>query len=125
MAKILPPEDIITQEPIHDYWVELSGVLYRLRIHYKERQDSWYLDIRDADDAALVLGRRISTDNAILAKYRVEGLPPGLLILMDTTGARSECTYEDLGRSHLLAYLEPEEIPAPAAAEGVTVEISP
>jgi len=40
--------------------VELGGTLYRLRLHWQERNQSWYCDLYEIDEAPIFQGRRLS-----------------------------------------------------------------
>jgi len=122
--KILPPEAPDTQEPVWDYTIDLTGVIFRIVLTYRERQDGWYLDLYDADDVLLLAGKRLSVDWLILRSHIGAGMPAGHLMLYDTSGAGANCGYEDLGSSHLLYYFEPEDIPAATAAESVTITVT-
>lgn len=51
---------ITTEIPAQRYSVALDGVQYGVRLVYRERTASWYLDLRDEQGVPLVLGRRLS-----------------------------------------------------------------
>ncbi len=126
--KILDPIEPDEQQAVYDYTVDLEGVIYRVRLIYRERQDSWYLDLYDAADVALLTGKRLSANTALLAPYQIEGLPPGELMLVDVEAADDqaavEADFESLGFRHQLFYYEVEDLPAAAVAEELTITIT-
>ena len=65
--------------PAHSYSVVLDGVTYQIRMVYRERRRSWYVDIRDQDGDPIVLGRRLSPHWSPDKDVSVDG-PAGLLV---------------------------------------------
>lgn len=123
----LPPyaSDGGEQQPVHDYAVVLDGTEYRLKIHYRERNDRWYLSIYDADDEALLLTKKLSIDTRLLVNHVIDGLPPGDFILIDTSGSDVECGWDDFGTRCALVYIEESELPAAAVDPSLTIEAVP
>jgi hypothetical protein len=119
----LPPYRHAEQYPVWDYTLPLDGATYRLRLTYRQRQDRWYVDLFDADDAALVRGAMLTVDTPLLEDIRIPGLPPGALMCLDTTGAGEPCGYEDLGRRCVLLYLSADDL-QPAAADEYDIKIT-
>lgn len=64
--------------PCHRYTVPLDGALYEVRLTYRERTGSWYLDLWDPLGAPLLLGRRLSPNWSPQGGVITDG-PPGLL----------------------------------------------
>jgi len=92
--------------PAHTYTVALDGVQYEIRLVYRARTASWYLDLRDDLGAALVLGRRLSPNWSPVAGVITNG-PPGVILV---TGA------DPYARSEIeLWYFNAAEIEAGAA----------
>jgi hypothetical protein len=121
---ILDPNDPTDQLYVYDYTTTLDEVTYRLRLTWKTRQEGWYLDLYDADENALLLGKRLAGDTPLLQRYQISGLPPWEIMVVDTEGGGIEPTFESLGKRHLLYYFSEAEIPAPAVAEGLIIEIT-
>lgn len=125
--KILDPLEPAEQLPVYDYTVDLEDVIYRVRLVYRERQDSWYLDLFDAADEPLLTGKRLSANTALLAPYQIAGLPPGELMLVDVEAADDqaaiEATFDSLGYRHQLFYYDVADLPAAAVAEELTITI--
>jgi hypothetical protein len=65
--------------PAHSYTVTLDGVQYGVRLVYRERTASWYLDLADQDGVWLLRGRRLSPGGSPQHGMVVDG-PPGALI---------------------------------------------
>lgn len=124
MIQLPPYNDGTDRQPSYDFTITLSDVLYRVILRYKDRLDRWYLYLYDADDAPLLLGKKLSVDTELLAQYEIEGLPPGEIVLWDSSTAGAECGFEDLGVRCLLMYITPAEIPA-ASENDVTIEAGP
>lgn len=64
--------------PAQSYTIALDGVQYQVRLTYRERTASWYLDLYDERGAAIVLGRRLSPGWSPQGFVTAAG-PPGLL----------------------------------------------
>jgi len=123
---LLQPYGHAEQYPVWDYTLPLDGTAYRLRLTYRQRQDRWYLDLFDADDAALVRGVMLTVDVPLLEDIRIPGLPPGVMMCLDTTGAGEPCGYEDLGRRCALVYvLDAEYQATPADEYDIKITVGP
>lgn len=48
------------EQPAHHYSIALEGVQYEVRLVWRARTGSWYLDLRDEQGEPIVLGRRLS-----------------------------------------------------------------
>ncbi len=121
----LPPFDDGTERvPTYDYTILLEDVLYRFVLKYRDRLDRWYMDIYDADDNALLLGKKLSVNTPLLEIYQIAGLPPGEIALIDLSGDGPECGFEDLGVRCELVYILESEIPDDPPIE-VTITAAP
>ena len=69
---------LYSEQPCHKYTVALDGVQYQVRLTYRDRTASWYLDLWDEQGAAIVLGRRLSPGWSPQGFVTAAG-PPGLL----------------------------------------------
>ena len=92
MTLLLPPIEPDEQYPVWDYTVSLDDDEFRIRLTYRERQDRWYLDLWDASGNELVKGKRLSIDWPVLDGHEIDGLPDGMLILLDTSGGGTEAS---------------------------------
>lgn len=75
MADQLP---ILFDYPEHRYTIALDGVQYDLRLIYRERTASWYLDLWDPDGNALLLGKRLTPSWPV--NTGITSGPPGLIV---------------------------------------------
>jgi hypothetical protein len=64
--------------PAHRYNVAMDSVHYEVRLTYRERTASWYLDLWDPDGNALLLGKRLAPNWPV--NMGITGGPPGLLV---------------------------------------------
>lgn len=67
--------------PAHSYTVPLSGVQYEIRLVYRARTASWYLDLRNEEGVPLVLGRRLSPPWSPVTGVITDG-PPGVILAL-------------------------------------------
>jgi hypothetical protein len=65
--------------PAHRYQVALDGVVYEIRLTYRQRTSSWYLDLWDEQGNEIVKGRRLSPNWSPQGGMVTDG-PPGLLV---------------------------------------------
>ena len=78
---------------------------YRLSFAYNTRDERWYMDIAQADGAALVSGVPCVVDTPLLLRYTNPALPEGYLIATDTTGEGIEATKDDFGDRVQLTFI--------------------
>lgn len=83
MGQILPAFPILPQ---HTARVTLGEDEYTVRLTWRERTASWYMDLYDADGAALLLGRRLAARGSLWFGMRVPGLPDGELFVSGLDG---------------------------------------
>ena len=65
--------------PYYEFSVELDDVEFKLEFRYNDRDDSWYLTIRDSDDALLRAGIRVVNDWYLLRLWNDGNEPDGSL----------------------------------------------
>lgn len=100
--------------------VTLGGVDFRVGLTWRERTGSWYLDLYDAEENPLALGRRLSPGWSPLQGLSVEDGPDGMFMV------RGPEPYlrEDLGVSLLVVFYPTSELPVEEAADdGLVVEV--
>lgn len=125
--KLLDPTEPDIQQPVYSYTVDLDAILFRVRLTWRTRSAGWYMDLYDAADAALLLGKRLAVNQQLLLRHEIDGLPPGEITLIDTEApddqAAVEPTFESLGFRHRLYYFNASELPAAAVSEALTITI--
>jgi hypothetical protein len=104
MAVLTLPADPVL--PAYDFEVELEGALYRFELHWNARDGAWFMSLYDANDEPLVAGRKVVLGADLLGHSADPRLPPGALLIIDTSGANEDPGRDDLGARCLLGYLE-------------------
>jgi hypothetical protein len=99
-----------TDSPYYDFEVELDGRSFVLTLLWNGRDSSWYLDIADDSSTPLLSGRKLVLGAPLLSRFSDARLPPGELILVDTTGKDAEAGLEDLGGRVLLVYASRQDL---------------
>jgi hypothetical protein len=109
MAQILPTLTDGTQA--YSFHVDLEGITYGFDFSWNWMRSFWSVVIRDATGEAL-LSQTLRTGNALLARFQArEGrLPPGEIIVFDTSGQDKDPGLQDLGTRVQLIYLTAEEV---------------
>lgn len=93
----------------YSFQVELDGATYGFELRWNERAEGWFLSLFDVEGEPLVSSRRVVLDMPMLARQRVEGLPPGQLIATDTAGTGAEPGLTELGGRVQLLYFDEAE----------------
>jgi hypothetical protein len=120
----LPPLEPDDLYPVYDFTVELGDAEYRYVLTYRERQDGWYIDLYDADDAALLTGKRIAVGVAPLWRHEKDGIPEGQILVIDRADTDVDPTYEDMGYRVQLAWVPTEDIPDSTTDFNVTITVT-
>ena len=104
--------NVFPERASHVQRVELDGTIYRLRLIWRERLKSWYMDLYDRNDNELLLGMRLIPGWGPLfgIEREANGLPPGEFIV---SGAEIDNpTQEILGTNELrLSYIPFADLP--------------
>jgi len=91
--------------------VDLGGTVYRLRVYYNGRDDSWYLSLSDVDGNPLVMGVRLTLDTSILGAHVLEALPAGALAMIDPENTREDPSRRSLDDDAMaLVFFTAEEL---------------
>lgn len=90
----------------YDFSIDLDGKTYNFDIAYNTRTGLWYLTISDSDLVQLVGGLPLVVNSDLVNRFHREELPPGFLMLYDTSGNNQECGKADLGDRCVLLYEE-------------------
>jgi hypothetical protein len=119
--------------PQHTITTTWGDKQVRLRLTFRDRTSSWYLDIFELDDTPIVLGRRVSPKFAPLLGLGLGGegvgtLPRDRELVVD--GPADPYPRRDLGEVVQLILLTDAEVAAAQAANpptdlGVTVTVVP
>lgn len=91
--------------------LSLDGRIYQLRLVWRERVSSWYVDVRDRDGAPIIVGRRLTALWSPTQPAR--DLLRGLLLTIAPEGNEDDPgrdAFVDDGRAVL--YVPAREVPA-------------
>lgn len=90
----------------------LEGTTFRFFCSFNTRGDFWTLDIASADGDQLVAGYKLTAGEDILQQLADARLPPGTLVVVDTTGGDLDPRRTDLGDGVRLVYTTEAEVAA-------------
>ena len=90
--------------------VSLDGTDYTIRLLWNERASRWFMTIRDADGSDLVTGFKVVADVPFAVHMLPDGLYPGLLWVLDTTGAGEDPGLRDFGSRVVLMYADEDSV---------------
>lgn len=100
-------------------WIQrtsLDGVDFLLAFAWSQRDGHWRLDVLDADQGAIVSGRKLVTGEPLLRGVTDSRRPVGELVVVDTTGVNDlDPGFLDLGARFVLAYADAAAIASPGA----------
>jgi hypothetical protein len=108
-------------EPDSIQTVQLGDAEFRVRLTWRERLSSWYLDLYTADGTALVLGKRLSASYTPLGGIVRDGLPAGGTLYV--RGPNGPYVQKDLGASLLLIWYDYSELTPTPASAALRVEV--
>lgn len=103
-------------QPQHRQTVTLDGTEYQIRLTYRRRLASWYMDLYDAEGTAIALGRRLSPGWSPINGVIAEGGPPGLFLVKGVDPYKRDEVE--------LYYIPLAQIPAPAPSGELRVVLS-
>lgn len=82
----------------------LEGVEVILRMDWNTREERWGLSIFTSLEEPIVLGLPMHINTELIQRFEIETLPPGNLLLYDSTGNIEEAGIGDLGDRCKLLY---------------------
>lgn len=107
MAFEIPVE---TDDPHFTQVTSLDGTEFRLEFRFNEREQRFYMDLRDGDGVDILVGVRLTVDWAPL-RYLVDPRRPlGEIFITDSEGEGRDPRLGDLGDRVKLFYLTGEEL---------------
>jgi hypothetical protein len=80
----------------------LDQVELLIDLDWNTRMERWHASFYDADEKPLLMGIPLNVNTEIFSRFKIEGLPPGKLVLFDSQNR--ECGLEDLGDRCKLYY---------------------
>jgi len=112
------------QQPDYSYRIVLGDAEYRVDLHYNGRDGLWRLDLYDADDTPILLGRRCAINAPLLSAHPRDAMPNVELVLLDAEASGVECDFEALGVRCLLISVDPDDIPEQEETDLVITEVT-
>src|SRR5690348_985948 len=107
MSLVIPVESTAT---FFDLQVTLEDATYTLEFRWNVRASAWFMNILDAEGVNMIRAGIRLVANFPLVPYCAVRTPPGVLALVDTSGANEEAGRDDLGVRHQLFYWTSEEL---------------
>ena len=99
--------------PRYTQVVELDGTSFKIKLDFNTRTDSWVFSILTLEDVEILSGVRLTANWDVFKGHsHLAALPPGKLILQDTTGGDADPTSTSLGSQHKLIYITEAEVTA-------------
>jgi len=82
----------------------LEGTDYVLRFDWNGRDECWQMGIMDSTETPIVMGIPLNINSNLIGRFEIPELPPGLLMLYDTSDNNEEAGRDDLGDRAVLLY---------------------
>lgn len=98
--------------PRFDFQIDLEGTTYTLDFVWNFRGEYWSMSLLDADGLPLVYGIAFLIGTALGKRHPGEGMPPGILEVLDTSGQQRDAGLNDLGSRVILLYHSAAELAA-------------
>jgi hypothetical protein len=95
-----------TKESNYEQVTSLDGVDFILRFLWNERDNHWFLTIRDAAGSDIITGIKLVADIPVGAHLTDERRPEGQIWTVDMTGAGVDPGLRDLGERVILSYVD-------------------
>lgn len=89
-----------------------DDTVYRLRLFYVARTDSWYLHLELLDGTRLFSGRRLTPINSLADPSDTRQPRPGHFFAVDLSDVLQEITAESFANEAVLIYITPEDFAA-------------
>lgn len=86
--------------------VTLDGVGYFFQFVINSRDGAWYMDVSDNNGVAIINGRRVTSNNDMLAVIQDIRRPPGILFAGNASQSPQEPNETTFGSDIPLAYIE-------------------
>jgi hypothetical protein len=94
----------------YEYRMVIDQRTYTIRMDWNDRDSSWYMNLKDDNDAYLLVGQRIAVGCDLFRNKAIPGMPQGVLLCLDTTGLQEDPGFSDLDTRHYLIYASPSEL---------------
>ena len=88
---------INSNSPSYKMRTTLGNDEYVFKIDWNERLSRWMFSLYDAQDNPLVVGLYLRVNFDLLSRFKINGMPSGMLMLYDASGSGEECGRNELG----------------------------
>lgn len=109
MPQLIP---LIPSEAFYSFSTTLDGVDYQFDVRWNARDAAWYFDILTVDQVMIRAGNKIALGSSPGGRSASENFPEGLFLVLDTSGAGIDASYEDLGTRVQMYFYTAAEINA-------------
>ncbi len=101
----IPVHDRVEQTRVRRE-VVWDGVRIFLTFFTNREDGLWYLDVDDADGVRMLSGIGVVAGLNLFAQYRYMDLPPGILFVVDHTGAKRDPTLDSFLVGDMTVYYQ-------------------
>ena len=102
---ILPIEPKV---PLASFEMELTGSIFNFEFQYNKREDSWYMNILNADtQEEIIMGTKIVVRQSLMEAFRdLSKRPLGHFVAINSRDENADPLFDDLGENVKLLYSE-------------------
>lgn len=93
----------------YDFKTTLEGLVYSFRMQWNQRFNRWVMSLSDGNDQPLIQGVPVLSGPIVLEQYVTEGLPPGAILFLDTSGENIDPGRDDLGDRVRMFYITSDD----------------
>lgn len=106
MPQLIP---LIPSEAFYNFTTTLDGDDFQFDVRWNGRDEAWYFDLLTVDQTPIISGNKIVLGTSPGGRSADSGFPAGLFIVLDTSGAGIDATFEDIGvRVQMFFYTDAE-----------------
>lgn len=95
--------------PAYEFIIELDQANYMFRFQWNSRSELWTMDIATTEGVEVVAGIPMLVNTDLIGRFQSDDLPPGALIVFDTSKSGANPGRYNFGTDFLLLYEEVEE----------------
>lgn len=101
---VIPTSSGAEAFPNYQLEAELDGVSFRMDLYFNSRQQTWFLNLRDANGVMLRAGIAVVSGFPLLQRMVQQTRPEGTLMAVPVSGEIDAATLEQLGLDVLMTY---------------------
>lgn len=107
MPQLIP---LIPSEGFYSFTSSLEGVEYLFDVNWNGRTGLWSFDISDATGNLISAGNTIVLSNFPMYRESSALAPPGVFVILDTSGTGVDAGFDELGTRVVMHYYTVDEI---------------